>query len=297
MHERAAVAALAFSLTGVVAVFAQSLRVTPAEAYVGSFSPAAGQGVGTRLLLENPGAKALAVGLSVALPPPGDLRDGYEPWPRPDLVRVLPKRVRLAPGEAFRAGVETELPAGLTSTGGQYQFDVRETATDFSGASLQTRTSVLLSLGPRLAEAGDIPASGRARRPEFSLAPTSAALEKIPLGRSSGRAMAVVKIVNAGEKSLTVTLRPAQSWDKEEVHLGGRVPAPNPRWLAVKPGSLAVPAGKIATAVVSVSVPDEARYAEKSWAFVVAVDAADGGKTTRRYFLLDVTTAGKEAVR
>ena len=276
---------------------ALSLRSSAAETFLGDFAPGNSavetRAEGSRLHLENSGSEPLRVGIKAVLPPAGDLKDGFEPWPFPGRVRLEPSSAELRPGEASPVEIAVDVPQDPSLSGGQYQVDVLAKASDRAGSSLTVKTRVLLSVGAPLAEAGDIPAEGRAERPGFSLAPASAAQERVPLGRigrGPGELGTTVKIVNAGDEDLTVTLMPARSWDDAAVSAKGQAFAPNPRWLAFEPAVVKVPAGAIGSARAVVAVPAEPRYAAKRWTFVAAVDAAAGGRRTRRYFLLRVTT-------
>ena len=276
---------------------ALSLRSSAAEVALGDVAPGSSaawsRATGGPLLLENSGADAVRVVTSVVLPPPGELKDGYETWPSPGRVRLSSNQAELRPGGAAQVEIVVDVPRDPSLSGGQYQFDVRASASDRAGSSLTLKTRVLLSVGAPLAEAGDIPAEGRAERPGFSLAPASAALEKVPLGRTSGRGpgeWTTVKIVNAGDEDLTVSLRPARSWDADGPSLKGQTPGPNPRWLVFEPAVVRVPAGAIGSVRVGVAVPRQARYADRKWTFVAAADAAAGGRRTRRYFVLRVVT-------
>jgi hypothetical protein len=275
---------------------ALSLRSSAAETFLGDFAPGSSavysQATGSRLHLENPGSQLLRVGVAVVLPPSGDLQDGFEPWPSPGRIRLELSSADIRPGDAAQVEVAVDVPRDPSLSGGQYQFDVRATASDLAGSSLTLKTRVLLSVGAPLAEAGDIPAEGRAERPGFSLAPASAALERVALqSRGSGaQEWTTVKIVNAGDEDLTVTLTPARSWDDRDLVPKDQALGPNPRWLALAPAVVKIPAGAIGSARIGVAVPLERRYAAKRWTFVAAVDAAAGGKRTRRYFLLHVST-------
>lgn len=287
MNARAAPgfgAVMSLALLGAGTCHALSLRSSAAELFLGDALPgttAAGSKVGARLRVENPGPDMVRVELKVVSPPPERLKDGWEPWPFPDHARADLSRARLLAGEGADADIAVSVPKE-TARGGQYQFDVLETGTDPAGASLTLKTRVLLSVGAPLASV-DVPAGGFAERPGFTLAPTSA----------SGHE-AALKIVNAGEEDLTVTFSPARDWSDDARIREGYEPAPNPRWLRFDPGVVKVRAGAIGRARIWASIPRQKRYAGRRWAFVAAVDAAAGGRVTRRYFVLHVNTEEME---
>ena len=279
-------AALVLALFEAGTCHALSLRSSAAEVFLGDVAPGAAvvfsRATGGKLRVENSGRDTARLEFKVVSPPPGGLRDGYEPWPYTDRVRVTVSHADLKPEEAAEAELAVTVPKDSALIGGQYEFDVLATGFDRAGASLTLKTRVLLSVGAPLPSA-EVPAGGFAERPGFALAPPSA----------SGKE-ATLKIVNAGDEDLTVTLSPARDWDDEARIKDGYEPAPNPRWLHIEPGVVTVRAGAIGRARIWADVPRESRYAGRRWAFVAAVDAMAGGRRTRRYFVLHVNAEPME---
>lgn len=282
-------------LAGVGIGHALSLRSSAAETFLGDVAPGSSvvfsRALGSRLHLENSGAETFRVAVRAAAPSSGELVDGYETWPSPGRVRLDLSQAELRPGGTADVEMTVPVPQEKALNGGQYQFDVLATGFDRKGESLTLKTKVLLSVGPPLSRAGDVPDKEKADRPGFSLAPPSAALEKVPLGKVPG-GETTLKLVNAGDEDLTVTLTSARDWDEKGLAESGESFAPNPRWLVADPSVVKVRAGAIGSARIVVSVPREARYFAKRWAFVAAVDAAARGRKTRRYFVLHVATRG-----
>jgi hypothetical protein len=95
-----------------------------------------------------------------------------------------------------------------------------------------------------------------------------------------------LKLVNAGDEDLTVTLSPVREWDDDVQIKDGYELAPNPRWLRLDPGVVTVRAGAIGRARVWADVPRQARYEGRRMAFIAAVDAESRGRRTRRYYVL-----------
>jgi hypothetical protein len=298
-HAALSGAALSLALLrGAGVAHALSLRSSAADAFLGDVSPGASvvysRATGSRLHLENSGSEPLRVEVKAVSPPLAELRDGFEAWPLPGRILLAPTQAELRPGEAAEVEMTVPVPKDKALEGGQFEFDVLAAASDRGGSSLTLRTQVLLSIGPPLASAGDAPGEAKAERPGFSVAPEVAALDAVSLGNGPG-SEATVKIVNAGDEDLTVTLSPAREWDDETRRRSGTyAPAPNPRWLRVDPSVVKVRAGAIGSARIGVSVPRERRYAGRRWAFVAAVDAAAHGRRTRRYFVLTVRTSDWE---
>lgn len=279
---------LSLALFGVGPSHALSLRSSAAESFLGDASP--GQAVvysrakGGPLRVENSGTEPVRVEFSVVVPPKDATKDGWEPWTQP--VRVEKSgRAWLKTGEAAEAELTTTIPKSGALVGGQYEYDVVATGYDRAGASLKLKTRVLLSVGAPLPKA-DAPAGGFAERPGFTLTPAKAGPEKARWAGSEAGEGTTVKLVNAGDEDLTVTLSPVREWDENAQILPGYEPAANPRWLRFEPEVVKIRAGAIGRARVWASVPKQARYAGRRWAFVAAVDAEADGRRTRRYFVL-----------
>lgn len=271
---------LSLVLLGAGPSHALSLRSSAAESFLGDASPgtsvAYSRAVGAKLRVENAGADLVRVEFK-AVPPASDLKDGWEPWPHPEAVRIESSRAELKPGAAAEAEVVVNVPKDRALNGGQYQFDVLATGYDRSGGSLSLRTRLLIAVGPP-------PASPVAsvERPGFALSPLASGKDTL------------LKFVNAGDEDLSVTLSPARSWDDGAHIQAGYEPAPNPRWLRFDPGSVTVPAGAIGRARIWAAIPRQARYAGRHWAFVVAVDADGKSGRTRRWYVLHVDTSDME---
>lgn len=281
------VGAALIAILGVARTHALSLKSSAAELRLEGSPPKA------RLRVQNPGTETLRVDFLVVLPPSRGLKDGCEPWPDPGGVGVTPIKAELGPG----AEAETEIAATALPRGGPrgatYQFDVLATARDRAGASLTLRTRALYSTGRPPATAAE-PPGGWLDRPGFTLSPARTAA-RTPLGRGKpGPEAATVKIVNAGEEDLTVTVSPAAEWGEELELAEGYEPSPEPRWLRAEPATITVRAGAIGSVRVWADVPRQPRYAGRKWAFVAAVDASGGGRATRRHFVLHAETREME---
>jgi hypothetical protein len=268
-------AALSLVLLGTGASHALSLRGASAELALSES--------GTRLKVENTGVEPVRVEFVVAAPKVESCKDGYEPWPFPSRVRVETIRRAAKPGEAAEAEVSASAPKGFAPQGGQYELDALATGRDEAGLTLTVKTRLLLSLGGPLASEKDVVTEERAG---FSLAPKSA------IGKE-----ATVKIVNAEAEDLSVSITAAKDWSGDVRFPEGYEPVPNPRWLRSEPAAQRIRAGEIGRARIWADVPREKRYAGRRWAFVAAVDAVAGGRTTRRYFVLSVETPKEEDKR
>ncbi len=274
---------------------ALSLRSSAAESFLGDVLPGTAVSVskatGSRLRVEDSGGEPVRVEFKVVMPPVEGCKDGYEPWPYPAAVRLETnaKRAELKPGESAEAELVVSVPKDMAPDAGQYEFDVVATGRDRAGASLSLKTRVLLSVGAPLAS-GASPPGGDADRPGFTVSPPQAG----PLTASRHRDAAedgaekTLKVVNAGDEELKVSLTAARTWDGDARIPEGREPIPDPRWLRLEPNVVTVRAGAIGSVRIRAVVPREKRYAGRKYFGMVAVDAAAGGRRTRRWFVATV---------
>jgi hypothetical protein len=284
---------------GAAAAHALSLRSTRAEAFLGESPPGGtlsySRALGAPLGVENAGTEPARIELSVAIPPPGELADGYEALPDPSWVRLEKASHALEPGARGETDVRVVLPKDARLEGRQFQFHCLFRGRETAGGGLTLRTRLLLAAG-----AGDPPQTAGAAPEGFALLPARGRAEGVPLGRPFAPPSGAggLKLVNAGTREATVRLSTLRAWPEDFSPPEGFAPAPNPRWLRTG-APVRLPAGSIASAALELMVPDEPRYRGRRWAFLVAADAEAGGKKGRSLYVLSVVTqaASKEAGR
>lgn len=296
-RSRAAPAALrlAILLFGVADADALSLRSAAAEVFLGDARPGSvvvlSRAAGTAPSVENAGSEPLEVLVTWEVPPPERLKDGFDPLPDPKWVALKSAHWTLAPGESAEPVVAVAVPKERRLEGAQFQFDCVFRARAPGGSAVTLRTAVLLAVGSGGPE--DIP-----RRAEGSLvvSPAKAKLEGVALGSrrpARSEAFRAVKLANAGESEAVVRLTPMRSWGEPVRLEDGYAPAPNPNWLKTGP-PVRVRAGEVAEAAFELEIPRQARYRGRKWAFVVAVDAEQGGLRGRSWWILYVRTSDRE---
>lgn len=282
-------ACLAALLAGAGMARALSLRSTRAEAFLGEHRPGGrvsyARALGEPLGVENAGAEPARVELSVSIPPPERLADGYEPLPDASWVRLDPAAHALGPGERGGTDVLVSLPRDARLEGRQFQYEVLLRGRGKDGGGLTLRTRLLLAVGH-----GDPPEVPRDPPEGFLLSPPRGTAREAPLGRRHPLAgTGALKLVNAGTRDLTVRLSTLRAWPAGHEAPEGYARAPNPRWLKTGP-PVRVEAGSVAPAALELLVPDEPRYRGRRWSFLVAADAEGGARPGRALFVLNVET-------
>ena len=300
-HSKAAPAAfwLAILFLGVADANALSLRSAAAEAFQGDVRPGSvvvlSSAAGTAPLVENAGGEPVDVLVTWEVPPPGRLKDGFDPLPDPKWVAVKGASWTLAPGQRAEPVVAVTFPKDRRLEGAQFQFDCVFHARASGGSEATLRIAVLLAVGE--GGPGDSPRDGLAG--SLIVSPSKARLEGVALGKrqaASSKTFRAVKLANAGESEAVVRLTPVRAWDETVRLEDGYAPAPNPNWLKAGP-PVRVPAGEFAQAPLELDIPRQERYRGRKWVFVVAVDAEQGGRRGRSWWTLYVRTMDTEEKR
>lgn len=298
-RTRAAPAALwlAILLFGVSGANALSLRSVAAEAFLGDVRPGSvvvlSSAVGVAPAVENAGGEPVEVLVTWEVPPPERLKDGFDPLPDTKWVALKGMRWTLAPGQRAEPVVSVALPKDRRLEGAQFQFDCVFHARAPGGSEATLRTAVLLSVS-EAGPVGDLPRDGGAGG--LIVSPSKARLEGVALGKrqpARSKTFRAVKLANAGESEAVVSLRSVRAWDETVRLEDGYAPAPNPYWLKAGP-PIRVPAGEFAQAPLELDIPRQKRYRGRKWAFVVAVDAEQGGRRGRSWWTLYVRTMEPE---
>jgi hypothetical protein len=203
-------------LWGAAAAHALSLRSTRAEAFLGESPPGGtlsySRALGAPLGVENAGGEPAGVELSVAIPPPGELADGYEALPDPSWVRLEKASHALDPGARGVTDVKVVLPKDARLEGRQFQFHCLFRGRDRAGGGLTLRTKLLLASGP-----GDPPQTPRGAPEGFALLPARGRMDAVPLGRpvSPLTGEGGLKLANAGTREATVRLSTLRAWPED----------------------------------------------------------------------------------
>lgn len=286
---------LAILLFGVADADALSLRGAKAEVFLGDVRPGSvvvlSSAAGRSPFVENAGGEALEVLATWEVPPPERLKDGFDPLPDRKWVALKGASWTLVPGQRAEPVVAVTVPKERRLEGAQLQFDCVFRARAPGGSEATLRTAVLLAVGE--AGPGEIP---RRNGGSLIVSPSKARVEGVALGlRQPARSetFRAMKLANAGASEAVVRLSPARAWDETVRLEDGYAPAPNPNWLKTGP-PVRVAAGEVAEAVLELEIPRQARYRGRKWAFVVAVDAEQGGRRGRSWWILYVRTSDRE---
>ncbi|PIR16142.1 MAG: hypothetical protein COV48_10535 [Elusimicrobia bacterium CG11_big_fil_rev_8_21_14_0_20_64_6] len=300
-HSRAAPATswLVALFFGVSNANALSLRSAAAETFLGDVRPGSvvvlSSAARTAPSVENAGGEPVEVFVTWEVPPPERLRDGFDPLPELKWVVMKGESWTLSPGQKAEPRVSVHIPKGRRLEGAQYQFDCVFRARSPGGSKATLRTAVLLAVGE--GSAGDVPQSGV--EGSLLVSPSKGHLDDVPIGKrqsASSKTFRALKLANVGESEAVVRLTPMRAWDESLRIEDGYSPAPNPNWLKAGP-PVRVPAGEFAQTSFKLEIPRQTRYRGRKWVFVVAIDAEQDGRLSRRWWTLYVRTQDAEDER
>ncbi len=232
------------------------------------------------------------------LPPrDSELEDGYEPIPSLSWIHLEKKVIRLDPGRESKANFIVKIPDKAALEGGQYQARWTMSARGSDGNAIELNSRVLIQIDAGSDAAFE--AAGRNRPPEspITLLSKEAKLDGVALGyrsRPPGRNEAVVKILNAGNRSATVVLRVRRKIPDAGVPPGFEA-APNPHFLRIGRPALRIGGNQIGIKRLRFEIPDEARYRGRKWVFLVETKTLGSPDSQAQEFLIRVTTARKDS--
>lgn len=300
MKRAAIAAALALSWGLVPPARALALRSGAASVAVNGLSPGRSCRLAdcarTKLSLTNTGGEPAAVALSVAKPEPADLQDGYEAAPSASWVTLERGGWTLAPGSEGVTDAVVSVPGDGRLKPGQYQLNWLADGRGAGGLSLRLRSRLLLRVEDSDDEDWKRERERAAKRPDAGLALLGggAGARRAPLGRKVAlrELGAAVKAANLGERRELVRLR-VRAPDPARIPRGYE-PCPNPGFLEA-PKRLPSEAGRVAEVPLELTVPDQARYRGRHWAFEVTAQALEAAGEEPQSAVVLVDTEGSAA--
>lgn len=251
------------------------------------------QAKGVPYVVTNNSDMAVDVQVDVELPGPHriDPKEGYEPAPAADWIRVVPSRFRLGPGEVGTAEVILSVPDDPQLQGRHLQINLHARTLGTGQLALAVNHYVRFSVGVMgpvaLAKERDRVALGRL---DLDMTPT-VRLDKVPLGRRLNIkevAGATVKIANKGNEGVKLKLKSAK------IHNNLREPGwdepKDPAWLTVVPDNIKVKPNRIQEARLFLEIPDSPENRGRKFMFLVTGELADLGIPLQYYTRVYVST-------
>ena len=212
--------------------------------------------------VKNVGDSDLEIQIAVTIPNEKNLKDGYEPIPDPNWIRLSPERHRIpARGMAF-SDVIISIPNDPEFKGRHFQAFIwaHTVETGILGTGVQSRIRFSVGTGPEgLKE--------EKRRKQmvdlnFNIWPSSLYVIRAKAGGKyniKSNENKSLKITNRSDKPLELVLK-SVPWGKQKATLPeGYKPAEKPEWLKFKPKRVKIKPFRVKEVKLSLEIPEEKR--------------------------------------
>ena len=223
---------------------------------------------------------------------PAQAKEGYEPVPQADWLRIVPNRFKLNPGEIGTAEVILSVPADPGLVGKHFQANIRAKTENTGQLALAVAHYVRFSVGTAgpaaLAKEKNRKALGNL---DLDLTPPNIRWEGVPLGKplslksTKGTSL---KVTNRGNDAVQIKLVSVKV--DNNLREPGWVETPHPEWLSVKPEVIKVKPNQIKDVQLFVNIPDAPENKGKKFLFLVKAELADLGIPLQFYTRVYVQT-------
>ncbi len=240
------------------------------------------------LVVANLEEEDVDIGISIEYPEEREMKEGYEPMPDPNWVRVVPNTFHLGPKASAASDVLISIPNDPKLIGHHYEAIIWAHTTHKNqlipqgGVFIETglRSRIRISVGTKG------PASLQMEKAmkriaeintNFSVSPDNVYAMGLALGRSvdlKTEKKASLKVINEADDG--VDLRFSVVPRDPNISLAtGYIDAPDLTWLSLSPGRMKVEGNSIREIKLKVNVPDKPEYHNKRYAFVVQTTLAN----------------------
>ena len=223
---------------------------------------------------------------------PAQAKEGYEPVPTADWLKVVPNRFKLGPGDAASSEVVLSVPDDPGLVGKHFQVNIKAKSQDVGMLALAVNSYVRFSIGaPGPASLKKEKDRQTLQKLDLELNPGALRMEKVPLGRLVPFADikgAPLKIINKGNdpvKLKLVSIKP-----EANLREPGWTEQLDPAWLTVKPDVLKLKGNQIREVQVFLTIPDKPENRGKKFMFLLQAEMADLGLPLQFYTRVYVST-------
>jgi hypothetical protein len=227
---------------------------------------------GIPYVLINQSDKAVDAEIVVQAPRKQDMKDGYEPIPDANWMRVVPNKFKMEPGDVATADVILSVPGDASLTGRHFQATVLSRTTGKNLMQVGVASAVRFSVGVTGPEALNAERKADASALvnfDVEASPQTMQLPAFPMGRpvdvKKERGLSV-KVANKGDAQLRFKVSSAGI--DPTLRVGG-YEAGDPAWLSVSPAVVKVKSNRIEEVRLSLNIPAAAANAGRKFMFLV----------------------------
>jgi len=246
------------------------------------------------LEVANQSDEPIQVALSVLVPPPKNLKKGFELIPDPGWVKLGQSEVDIPARGTIKTDVVISIPDKKEYLGRKFQVNIeaktKPSVTSMVNIALAVQGRLLFSISP-VKQAGSV-ATERNVHLDFTFQPGRIVMHDVPLGKKVAvmtPEQMPVQIKNSSREKIALTfssLDPNQTIASVDE---GFTAAPNPEFLTFVSNTLTLAPGAMGPMPAELNIPDEPQFKGKNFEFIVS---ANTGDTTvgNRYLRILVTT-------
>lgn len=248
------------------------------------------------LRLVNTGDAEVEVVIKPIVPSASVLREGYEPVPAPDWVRVEVSTLVIGPNREGATDVIVSIPNDPALLGKRFQADIwSHTRDPMAPVAVGIQSHLLIHVDsepPTEDELKNKFVDENLANLDFSVTPTSVDLGVLPAGKTHDlrkeRKLAL-KLINPNDRALNFRVKPLPVWESLILPPPGTAAALDANWL--KPGRevVTVEASSIGEVALTLSVPDDAKTRGKRFMLLLAVEVLEQKIPTKVYSKYYVT--------
>jgi hypothetical protein len=224
------------------------------------------------------------------------LRQGYEPLPSLDWVRVEQSSFTVAPNREAVTDVVITIPNDPALLGRRFEADIWSHTTRSRGGFGTGIVSKLLlhidSTPPTQEELKKKYVDERLANLDFTVLPSEADLGVVPVGKELDLRKdrkVTVKLINPNDRALNFQVRSIPVWESLISPPDGYEGAANPQWLKPEKDVVKIAGNSIGDVSFKLNVPESAKVRGKKLLFIVSFEVLEHKIPTHVYYRLRAT--------
>lgn len=223
---------------------------------------------------------------------PAQAKEGYEPVPQAEWLRIVPNRFKLGPKEIGTAEVILSVPEDPALVGRHFQANIRAKTENTGQLALAVAHSVRFSVG----SAGPSALSKEKNRKalgnmDLDLTPPNIRWDGVAPGKPftlKGSKGLSLKVTNRGNEAVKLKLVSVKA--ENNLREAGWAEPPHPEWLKVVPEVVKVKPNQIKDVQLSLNIPDAPEHRGQKYLFLIKAELADLGVPLQFYTRVYVQT-------
>lgn len=253
------------------------------------------------LRLVNTGDGQVDVIITPLIPSGAVLREGYDPVPTLDWVKVETAQLTIGPNREGATDVLITIPNDPSLLGKRFQADIWSRTQDpMAPVAVGIQSHLLIHVDSEPPTEDELKkkfVDETLANLDFSVMPMSVDLGVLPAGKTldlrKERKLAL-KLINPNDRPVTFRVKPLPVWESLILPPPGTAAALDANWLKPAKEVVKVEASSIGEVALTLTVPDEPRTRGKRFLLLLAVEALEQKIPTKVYSKYFVTVPAAE---